>query len=135
MATVYNHDLKGLLDRMVRFSEEMIKSNSSSGSELNEFDKARIRSYLDAMSSYLDWVQSQPQLDLPESSPKEYEVADAPPSADVESEIINDLGRLTAACYEECMHSQSARKHSGLQKFDEGRVRALIAKCHSYITD
>ena len=133
MATIYNHDLKGFLDRVARFKEELIKSVSSASSELNEFDRKRIVAYLSSMDSYLDWVQAEPALDLPESSPKAYTVADAPSVIVVESEIVNDLGRLLDVCYEECLHSQSARKAAGLIAFDEARTRSLIRKCMSYI--
>lgn len=133
MATILNHDLKGLMDRLVRFSEELVKSVSSGTSELNAFDMKRIKTYLASMSSYLDWVQGEPLLDLPESSPKEYTVADGPTVVDAESEIVNDLGRLLEVCYVECLNSQSARRAAGLNQFDEERVRSLIAKATSYL--
>ena len=133
MAQILNHDLKGLLDRMARFKEEMLKSVSSGSSELNAFDMERLKSYLAATSAYIDWVQGQPALDLPESHPKEYSVADAPVQIAVESEIVNDLGRLFDVAYDELLHSQSSKKAASLISFDEARIRALLAKTTSYL--
>ena len=133
MAVVQNQDLVGLLVRLARFKEEALKSVSSSSSELNQFDTTRLKAYLAAMTSYLNWVVAEPQLDLPESAPKDYTVPDAPPSQEVESEIIADVGRLLDVCYKEALDSQSARKAAGIIGFDESRVRAVIAKIGSYL--
>ena len=130
---VYNHDLVGLIQRLDRFRFELWKSVSSGGSELNEFDKARLYDYLNSFNTYLDWVVAQPQLDLPESHPRKFSISAAPEDSIVESEIVNDVLRIMAVTREEVVDSQSARKGSGLISFDELRLRALLEKLKNFL--
>lgn len=134
MAQTHNHDICGLVRRIDRFMFELHKSVSSNTSKVNSYDTERLQSYLDAMSFYLDWVQGQPQLDLPESAPTLYELADPHDLQDVESEDINDLLRLLKLVRIELVDSQSSRDPAGLNQFDERRARDLIAKCNAFLS-
>ena len=135
MAEVYNHDVVGIVQRLDRFRFEMFKCVSAGTSELNEFDRARIQYYLDALTAYIDWLTGRPQLDLPESHPKPFAISDAPATEPVESEIVNDIIRIMDVTRTELCDSQSARRSSGLISWDEGRIRALIAKLNVFLTD
>lgn len=130
---IYNHDLVGIVQRLDRFRFELWKSVSSGGSELNQFDKDRLYDYLSSLNRYLDWVVAQPQLDLPESHPREFEVPEAPADVIVESEVVNDILRIMSVTRTEIVDSQTARKAAGLISFDEIRLRALLTKLKNFL--
>lgn len=135
MAKVKNHDVLGLYNRMNRFLVEFFKAVSSETSEMNEFDQARCATYLDAIDNYHAWVIAQPQLDLPETAPREYELETPPNVPIVENESINDICRLLVVGRDELINSQSARTAAGLNQFDSGRLTAIIAKTRAFLTD
>ena len=66
---VYNDDIAGVYRRINRFLEELQKSASSNVSDVNKFDLDRIKSYIESLTKYIDWIIAQPQLDLPETHP------------------------------------------------------------------
>lgn len=130
----YNHDVAGLQRRLNRFIIEMIKSVSNSGSLMNDYDKARLSSYLVAIRAYVGWIVSQPQLDLPETSPRVF-ILDANPSWELlENEAIIDVIRMLEIARDEVVNSQSSRNSSGLNKFDEGRILAIVTKVEEFLS-
>jgi len=133
MATVLNHDIAGLHSRVNRFIEEVYKSVSSSSSQFNGFDQERVGTYLDAVDTYREWVIAQPQMDLPETHPTEYELGADPAIESVENESVNDLIRLFTVLRGELINSQSARNAAGLISFDNTRLVAVIAKARAFM--
>lgn len=130
---VYNHDVAGIQRRINRFIVEMIKSVSNSGSLMNDFDQKRLASYLSAIKSYVSWVTGQPNLDLPETSPRAYPL-DANPTYDlVENESVVDVVRMLELVRDEVVNSQSARNAAGLTKFDEARLLAIVTKVENFL--
>lgn len=131
----YNHDVAGLCTRLHRFMVEVKKAASSGVSLTNPFDQARLDSYLGALRSYLGWVVGQVQLDLPETHPR---ILDIPlmPDDDVDSienESLRDVARLFKLAILELSGSQSSRQASGLVKFDEVRLSAIVEKVQALL--
>ena len=135
MASVNNHDIVGLYNRINRFLDEIHKSSSSAVSEYNEFDMTRSKSYLEAIDTYHDWVIAQPQLDLPETSPKTYELLAVPSITRVENESINDFVRIFTLTRDSLVNSQSARMPAGLMSYDSVRLRAITSKARNLLQD
>ena len=134
MGNVYNHDIAGIYRRINRFIDEIIKSVSAGGSQVNDFDQVRLGSYLDSITTYQAWVVGEPHLDLPESHPREY-VLEAPAVVvNVESESIRDVVTLMELARDELVNSQSARNASNLIPFDNARLTATIGKAKSFLT-
>ena len=134
-STVNNHDIVGLYNRINDFMLELIKSVSSQGSQMNEFDQSGLGSYLDAVDSYHAWVIAQPQLDLPETAPTIYPLRTAVETPLVENESINDLIRMMTAMRGELVNSQSARQAAGLIPFDSARLTAIVKKARTFLID
>jgi len=132
---VLNHDIAGLHARINRFIEELIKSVSSGTSQMNDFDQARLKTYLDAIDTYHDWVLAQPHLDLPETHPRQIELEENPVIPDTENENVNDCNRMLAIARDELIHGQSARNAAQLNKFDSSRLRALTDKVRKFLND
>lgn len=132
---VYNHDVVGLWDRINRFIEELSKSVSSNVSITNSFDIARLETYLNSIDRYHSWVKAQPQLDLPETSPRVYELFPAPVVPVIENEDTDDIIRMLLLARDEVVNSQSSRLGSGLIAPDSARLTAVISKARAFLID
>jgi hypothetical protein len=132
---VYNQDVAGLHARINRFINEMTDSVSSGISLFTAFDQARLLSYTNAVHKYHDWVIAQPQLDLPETHPREYALKPNPVVPDIENESVKDVIRLLEVTRDELANCQSSRMPSGLVSFDSIRLVAVIKKVEAFIKD
>lgn len=130
---VYNHDVKGIHDRLNRFIVEMNRAASANVSAFSAHDNKRLRSYISAIRTYLDWVMSQPLLDLPESSPREYALDKEPELVVSENEAVNDIVRMLLLARDEIAASQSARMPCSLTAPDVGRFQAVIDKVELFL--
>ena len=133
MSVIYNHDTAALCRSVRRISAELYKSVSSGTSGMNSFDQARCKANVAASRSLLAWVNSQPDLDLPESHPNALEVSDPAKYPAVESDSINLALDICYACEVEILNSSSAREAAGMNKFDSGRLGATLDKIDSLV--
>lgn len=134
MGKVRNYEIYGLVRRLRRFKFEAAKAVSADLSDVNTHDITRAKSYLTAVTTYLDWVVAQPELDLPASHPQEYEL---PPESDLnmpENESTVDFLHMFKILETEIVNSQSARKQAGIISHDERRVRDILLKMNNFIT-
>lgn len=134
-SAVNNQDIVGLYNRINDFIYEMFKSVSGQTSEVNEFDQARLTTYLDAIDTYHNWIMNQPHLDLPETSPRIYPLRDPDELPIVENENINDITRMMTIARDELTNSQSARLAAGMVSFDSARLTAMIEKMRRFLVD
>ena len=131
----YNMDIVGLYNRINRFIKEIAHQVSSNLSETNQFDFGRIQSYLGAIRSYALHVQNDPELDLPETSPRLYELREPPVVPDVENESLADMMRYLVTLRDELTNSQSARRAAKLVSFDYVRLQQVLDKCDRFMDD
>ncbi len=132
---VYNHDVDGLQRRINRFIEEMIKAASNTVSQVNAFDQTRLASYINAIREYQAFINGQPQLDLPETNPREFELGANPVVPDLENESLRDVVVLLELARDEIINGQSARMPSGLIPYDSARLTAIVDKVDSLLTN
>lgn len=133
--TTYNTDVYGLVRRINRFIEEVIKSQSSGVSKTSVFDVSRMRSYIMAMRAYLAWVTSQPELDLPETGPRPTNLPPSPVIPLIENESLYDVAVLFELARDELANSQSSRMSSNLIGFDAARFTAILDKSEKFIDE
>lgn len=131
----YNYQIAGLIRRLRRFRFESVKAASSGLAHVTEHDLRRAKSYLAAATAYLDWVVSQPQLDLPESTPREIDLGEPEKVEMPENESLVDLMTMYELLEKEIGDSQSSRLGDSIISHDEKRVRDLIAKMSAFIED
>jgi hypothetical protein len=129
----YNYQIAGLISRLRRFRFESVKAASSALAHVNEHDFRRAKSYLAATVAYIDWIVSQPQLDLPESTPREIDMGAAEVVSMPENEALVDLMRMYDIFETEMANSQSARLGDSLISHDEKRARDLLAKMEAFL--
>ena len=132
---IYNHDLYHLVKKIRRFKFELVKSVSSGLSESNQYDLARLNSYLDALEVFHQWIIDQPELDLPETSPMAITLPDA---AELPAPIENDdlalIVNLMDLMEGELVNSQSARRSTGIVIHDQNRYLAMLAKIRAFLS-
>lgn len=133
--TIYNHDVVGLIRRIDRFRKEISHAISAGVSSARDADLGRIKSYLSALEIYEQWINSQPQLDLPESHPTFISVEPSPAMPMPENESFADLIYMLDLMRIELAHSQSSRLPQGLTKFDSGRFSAIRIKMVNFLKD
>ncbi len=133
MSIVRNHDICGLQRRLNRFIIELMKCASTSNSQMTAHDQARLKSYIAAIRGYQAWVVAQPQLDLPETSPREYPLDPDPEVPDIRNESVQDCIVLVQLARDEMVSSQSASQPSGLISFDSARLTNVIDKLESLL--
>ena len=132
---IYNHDLFALVKRLRRFKFELSKSISSNLGEANSYDMNRLGTYLDALEAFKGWMVSQPELDLPESSPMELEVQETPELPEVDNDDLAVIINLMNLIEIELMSSQSARRSTGMIVHDQERFDAMALKIRAFIAD
>ena len=130
---VTNGDVYGLYLRLDRYLTELYKCASNSVPYVSVADQQRIMSYFDAADRYVDWMQREPELDLPETSPKPYALPARCAWTRVESDDLNDLLRLMDDTMTELVGSQSARMPCRLISYDQVRFTAYIAKMRDFM--
>ena len=135
MADVLNNDITAAYNDINRYIEELHKSQSSSAAEMKSYDKKRLYTYLSNMRFQHDFIVSQPEQDLPETSPKTYALRALPDTPPVENEMINHLIGLLALTRDELINSQSARDSSGMKKFDSDRFLMHVMRIEVYMKD
>ena len=133
--TVNNFHVRFLADKVHRFGVELIKSQSANDSQMKPADRTRLSSYLDSVDFAVNWIGSLPELDLPETSPREYVCEDFPAEVDAENEAINVACDILRACYLETVNGQSARRAAGMSPHDIKRVRDVVSHCRNFLTE
>ena len=136
MSLTKNLDIVGLVNRLRRFKKEWAKSVSANGAMVNNHDALRLRSYLAALNSYIDFFQAQPVPDVPEyHGDRSYDLGEAELFGSVENESVNDMMELWNILEIELMNCQSSRTSFGLLDHDEKRSRAMLGRMQRLLTE
>jgi hypothetical protein len=114
--------------------EETAKSQSSNVLGLHPADVVRFTAYIKDLNGLVDHIQANPILDLPETTPKEYDVGVIPEATRVENEALVDMQVLINLAWGELCNSQSIRYGCRLLTFDEARLRSILGKMTSLLT-
>lgn len=132
---VNNLHVRFVADKVHRFGYELIKSQSANDSQFKSADRIRLTEYLESIDFAVNWVESLPELDLPETNPRIYECEDFPAEVDAENEAINVAVDILRACWMEIVNGQSARRASGMSIHDIRRVRDVVSHCRNFLTE
>lgn len=135
MAEVNNHDIVLVSSKLVRMIAEAEHAASANVSVLSSADQTRFEQYLTSLDQSVEWIQAEPELDLPETHPIVWQAQDPPEQIVVENEGINQLSRIWRLARDEMVNSQSARLSCRLLDFDKDRLTAVIEKSRKFLTD
>lgn len=135
--SVLNQDVAGLVERTDEVIFEIAKSQSANLTDMRGFDRTRIDEYNAMLNRYAAWITGAPDVDLPETHPREYDVKYISESvdADVENKALRDLIRYYRAIITEMSNSQSARAANGLTTHDKRRFDLVMTKIQNFLTD
>ena len=131
-----NQDVAGLAERIDEVIFEIARSQSANLTDMRQFDRDRINSYNLMLVRYATWVTSAPDIDLPETHPREYPIKfiSEDVDADVENKALRDLIRMYRALITEMTNSQSARAANGLTVHDKRRFDLVLEKIEQFLT-
>ena len=134
---VMNQDVAGLCERTDEMIYEIAKSQSANLTDMRPFDRQRIDEYNLMLVRYANWVTDAPDIDLPETHPREYPIKyiSQDIDADVENKAIRDLIRMYRALITELANSQSARAANGLTVHDKRRFDLVMEKVDKFLHD
>lgn len=130
----YNLDVVYINDKICRYAGEVIKAVSANLAHVNTFDMARALKYLDDLDAAVTYVLAQPQLDMPETHPRERKLQAFPEVPNMENDELDHVVRLLESARLEVVNSQSSRMAAGLLPFDASRVSALVEKNRQWLT-
>jgi hypothetical protein len=132
---IFNQDIAFITEHVNRYIDELTHSQSSPVNALVEADKTRLVSYIAAMRHAHAWIQSQPQLDLPETHPRPFKLEPNPVVPDIENDAVAHCVRMLEALRTEMVNSQSARMSSRLQPADSSRFTSIVDRLESFLVD
>lgn len=134
---VFNQDVAGLTERIDEVIFEIGKSQSAGITDMRPFDRTRIGEYLDMLTAYKAWMTSAPDVDLPETHPRNYPIVYISEDLgdEVENKAIRDLVRYFRALMTEMTNSQSAKQANGLTTHDARRFDLVIDKVANFLTE
>lgn len=125
---VRNLHVRSLIERADASIVNILKCESCNSQTLRPADATRFKSYVSELRRWRAFVISEPFLDLPKSHPNvlvlDYVGQDE--SRHVQNRSCRDLAALFEAVIVELAESESAMLASGLQKFDDDRIVALM---------
>ena len=132
-----NQDVAGLVERTDEVIYEIAKSQSANLTDMRPFDRTRINEYNGMLKRYAEWVSDAPDIDLPETHPRNYPIKyiSADVDADVENKALRDLIRMYRALITELSNSQSARAANGLTTHDKRRFDLVLEKVEKFLVD
>jgi len=137
VTSVLNQDVAGLAERVDEVIFEVARSQSANLTDMRPFDRTRIDEYNGMLNRYAAWVTDAPDIDLPETHPRDYPIKyiSADVDADVENKALRDLIRMYRSLITELTNSQSARAANGLTVHDKRRFDLVMQKIEKFIVD
>jgi hypothetical protein len=116
---------------------EVAKSQSANLTDMRPFDRTRIDEYNAMLNRYAAWVTDAPDIDLPETHPRDYPIKyiSVDVDADVENKALRDLIRMYRSLITELTNSQSARAANGLTVHDKRRFDLVMEKIAKFLND
>jgi len=134
--TVLNQDVAGLAERVDEVIYEIARSQSANLTDMRPFDRERIDQYNAMLNRYAEWITAAPDVDLPETHPRDYPIKyiSEEVDADVENKALRDLIRYYRAVLTEVTNSQSARAGNGLTVHDKRRFDLVMLKVQNFLS-
>lgn len=135
--SVFNQDVAGLTERIDEIIYEIAKSQSAGLTDMRSFDRTRLTQYVELLKRYAAWVTDAPDVDLPETHPRDYPIKYISEAIDdeVENKALRDLIRYLRSLITELTNSQSAKQANGLTTHDKRRFDLVVQKVEAFLTD
>ena len=133
---VLNQDVAGLVERVDEVIYEVSRSQSATVTDMRDFDRVRIDEYNAMLKRYATWISEAPNVDRPETHPRQYPIKYISESVnvDVENKSLRDLMRSYQALISEMSNSQSAKMGNGLTTHDKRRFDLEMTKIENFLT-
>ena len=133
---VRNMDVVGCVERADRYAFDMTKFESAMQNIITEFDMGRIQSYVGALRTYVNTLNSAPATDNPFSYPGMYHIEYLTENVDfdqVKNKALRDIIRQIVNLWVNMSRSESADRSNGFETFDVGRWNLHLDRIDFYI--
>lgn len=132
---VLSQDIAFLVKRSRVLREEMKKAVSNNTNFISGPDRIRIDSYFKALTDFKAWIVAQPFMDLPKTSPREYDLGESPIVPELENLDAMVILELMKTLEEEIAYSQSSRMTSGMIDQDSTRWDLNVLKIEKFLLE
>lgn len=130
---IKNLSIQAIVGRLMKAIFEVERSVSAEKKAFNQFDIARLKSYINELKACKE-AQVSISLDCPHYDKELVEVADFPATVlSKENNSANELMGLFKVLHAELVRSESADKVFGLEVFDAARFDALVSRIEGHI--
>ena len=128
-----NLDLILPWNTMNRMLSELYKCQSANVNYVFDPDKIRIKQYVSAMRTQIDYISNKPgYLDLPETNPLAFPLKVMVSEQSIENDAISHLCQIIKLGMLEMVGSQSSRFSSGIADPDKTRIIGVLAKIENH---
>lgn len=132
---INNLDISTLAEKLDRMAVEVAKSVSAGLGEYNQFDKARLQSFINDARAFIAYSSSVNDVDLPHSHPVLFEIKE--PSVSLQPELENEAANQLCAeiirARENIIQSQSSVRAAGWMAHDLVRINSYVDRLDSYL--
>jgi hypothetical protein len=124
------------LELLFEARKECLENQSTDQTDVHEADVNRVRRCIEEIRDHQEWAQQRPQLDLPHSKNRQFEIRFVGLEADtsVQNRFWRDAARLIDYAINEAQEGESIRVRSGLNTFDVERVNAILDDLEELLT-
>ena len=121
---------------MNRMLSELYKCQSANVNYVFDPDKIRIKQYVSAMRTQIDYISNKPgYLDLPETNPETFSLKVIVADQEIENDSIAHLCTIIKLGMKEMVGSQSSRFSSGIADPDKARILAVLSKVEQHVEE
>lgn len=135
--TVSNMNIAQLADRLAAYIAEIEGCQSKDHTMVSDADLGRIRTYIGSVDSVLKYIESAPELDMPNYDPTLILLKPVPDPVGengfFENSHIQHISRLFRGFHNEVTSGNSARMVSGIDANELARYKTYTANALAYI--
>lgn len=131
---VLSQDVAFLVKRARVLRESMTKAVSNNSNYISPADRLRIDAYLKALKDFKAWIIAQPFMDLPQTSPREYDLGEGTPVPELENLDAMVVLELVKTMEDEIALSQSARMPTNMIDQDSVRFDENIKRVEQFLS-
>lgn len=118
---------------IMRIMIEVRKSLSANVTSVNQYDLTRLYDYIDKSEAYMEFVQSQPLPDLPETHPLTRPLRESVDISGIENPIAKEILIQLERCRLELRNSQSGRLPATLLPPDYKRFKDYMTRLRNFL--
>lgn len=131
--TIHNLDVQHLVHIIHQYCREILNESDYRPGTFGIFQQSRLAEYLKKIRSLVNWICSQPEIDLKHRWSVEMNIPDEVAVAIPASEHIVFIAKTFIEMNRGLLESHSAWQATGLTRHDRERLESLVDRIESYV--